>query len=111
MATKYRFLFILIPMIATLAMAQNAGKASHSLYGGNKGRVEFPHHQHQTQLGDCGICHTSFPQESGSLEALKAKGKLKKKQIMNKTCMACHRRLKKAGKSTGPTRCNGCHTR
>ena len=109
MVRNYLILTLSILVIPALVIAQNAGKSDHSLYGGKKGRVEFPHHQHQAQLGDCDICHANFPQESGSLDALKSRGQLKKKQVMNKTCMACHRSLKKAGKATGPTRCNGCH--
>ena len=71
--------------------------------------VQFPHHMHQAAVADCMTCHDAFPQKAGSLDSLKKKGTLKKKQVMNKTCLKCHRGLKKAGQPAGPTRCNGCH--
>ncbi|MCG8566286.1 MAG: cytochrome c family protein [Desulfobacterales bacterium] len=103
------FLVILCILLPLTVAAKNAGQAQHTLYGGKSGQVPFPHHQHQSMISDCMTCHAAFPQEAGSLDSLKKQGSLKKKQVMNKTCLKCHRSLKKAGKPTGPTKCNGCH--
>ena len=89
--------------------AQNKGAESIELEGGKRGKVPFPHHRHQENLGDCTICHSVFPQKLGSIEELKAQGKLKKKYVMNKLCTKCHREIKKAGRKTGPTTCKSCH--
>ncbi len=88
---------------------QNKGAESIEIEGGKRGKVPFPHHRHQENLGDCKICHSVFPQKSGSIEDLKAQGKLKKKYVMNKLCTKCHRETKKAGRKTGPTTCSKCH--
>ena len=88
---------------------QDKGADKIELEGGNRGRVPFPHHQHQENLDDCTICHSVFPQKSGSIEELKAQGKLKKKYVMNKLCTKCHKETKKAGKKSGPTSCAKCH--
>lgn len=82
-----------------------------TLDGGDSGAVPFPHRLHQTVLGDCMICHSVFPQKAGSIGELKASGELKQKQVMNKQCTACHRKLKKEGKKTGPTTCKSCHVK
>jgi len=96
--------------IADSAMAtQNKGAADIEINGGKRGNVPFPHHQHQAQLGDCKICHSVFPQKSGSIQELKAEGKLKKKYVMNKLCTKCHKEKKKAGQKSGPTTCTKCH--
>ena len=78
----------------TLA-TQNKGAENIEMYGGKRGPVPFPHHQHQAQLG-------------GIVE-LKAEGKLKKKYVMNKLCTKCHRETKRAGRKSGPTTCTKCH--
>ena len=46
---------------------------------------------------------------AGSIKALKAEGKLKKKHVMNKLCTKCHKQKKKAGQKSGPTTCKKCH--
>jgi hypothetical protein len=74
-----------------------------------KGDVWFPHRQHQDNLGDCKICHDLFPQEAGTIQKMKADGTLKKKQVMNKKCLSCHRKMKKMNKPAGPTSCKKCH--
>ena len=79
------------------------------LFGGKRGKVPFPHHQHQNNLGDCKICHSVFPQKSGIIEKLKSEGKLKKKYVMNKLCTKCHKEKKKAGEKSGPVACAKCH--
>jgi hypothetical protein len=88
---------------------QNKGAESIEIEGGKRGKVPFPHRQHQERLVDCKICHSVFPQKAGSIEELKAQGKLKKKHVMNKLCTKCHKKTKKAGKKTGPTKCAKCH--
>ena len=88
---------------------QDKGANHIELEGGNRDRVPFPHHQHQDNLVDCTICHAVFPQKSGSIEELKAKGKLKKKYVMNKLCTKCHKEMKIAGQKTGPLTCSKCH--
>lgn len=85
------------------------GAAEIELDGGKRGAVGFPHRRHQQRLTDCGICHAVFPQQKGAIQALKAAGKLKPKQVMNKQCTACHRKMKRAGQKTGPTACTSCH--
>ncbi len=95
-----------------LTMAnQNKGAAKIAINAGKKGNVPFPHRQHQDRLGDCKICHSVFPQKSGSIAELKAAGKLKKKYVMNKLCTKCHKEKKRAGQKSGPTKCTTCHTK
>jgi hypothetical protein len=92
-------------------IAQNTGKKCMVLNGGKRGIVNFEHHMHQAIAKDCAICHSLFPQTSGSLDESKNKGTIKSKQVMNKVCLKCHRDMKKAGKKFGPVRCSGCHTK
>ena len=73
------------------------------------GKGTFPHRLHQEKLVDCQICHAVFDQKTGSIEELKAQGKLKKKHVMNKMCTKCHKQKKKAGEKSGPTTCSKCH--
>ena len=79
------------------------------LEGGKRGKVPFPHHQHQNKLVDCKICHDAFPQEKGAIEKLKKAGKLKPKHVMNKQCTKCHKEKRRAGEKTGPITCKQCH--
>ena len=114
---KLKLILLLISITVLLAGAmsagsmasQNKGAENIELEGGKRGKVPFPHRQHQTNLIDCKICHTVFPQKSGSIESLKAEGKLKKKHVMNKLCTKCHKKNKKAGQKSGPTTCKKCH--
>ncbi|SDT84952.1 cytochrome c3 family protein [Desulfobacula phenolica] len=91
--------------------AQNTGKKTILLNGGKKGNINFEHHMHQTIINDCLICHSFFPQKSGSLDESKDSGTIKAKQVMNTVCIKCHREMKKAGKHYGPLQCSGCHTK
>jgi len=104
-------LFCLIVFIVPVAIvfAQNYGKKEILIDGGKKGNITFPHQTHQNSINDCMVCHVSFPQEEGALTKSKKTGVLKKKQVMNKTCLKCHRNSKKAGKAYGPVKCSGCH--
>ena len=111
-----RFAFLAILAILALAVAsaaavdsQDKGAETIGLDGGKSGPVPFPHHLHQNVLVDCMICHSVFPQKPGSINALKASGELKEKQVMNRQCTACHRKMKKEGKKTGPITCTSCH--
>ena len=88
---------------------QNKGADSIEIDGGTRGKVPFPHRQHQERIVDCKICHSVFPQNPGSIKELKGQGKLKKKYVMNKLCTKCHKETKKAGRKTGPTTCTKCH--
>jgi hypothetical protein len=90
---------------------ENKGAPQLTLNGGKNGPVPFPHRAHQKALVDCAICHELFPQKSGAIDELKASGELKKKQIMNKHCTKCHRKMKKEGQKTGPTTCKACHVK
>jgi hypothetical protein len=115
MKAKHSMLLLTIAVIAigaSLAFSNiepNKGAANFEMDGGSRGKVPFPHHQHQENLGDCTVCHSLFPQKTGSIEELKEQGKLKKKYVMNKLCTKCHREAKKAGRKSGPTTCSKCH--
>jgi hypothetical protein len=87
----------------------NKGAEQIELQGGKSGPVPFPHLVHQDALADCNVCHELFPQEIGAIDKLKASGELQKKQIMNKHCTKCHKKMKKEGQKTGPTTCKSCH--
>lgn len=106
---------IILSLCAVLCLAavvnavQNKGAENIELYGGKTGKVLFPHHRHQTVLGDCNLCHDVFPQKAGAIAQRKAEGSLKQKQVMNKQCINCHRSKKKAGETSGPLRCSKCH--
>ncbi|MDX2441473.1 MAG: cytochrome c3 family protein [Desulfobacterales bacterium] len=105
-------ILIIIVFTGALAFAvQHQGAKDIKLDGGKKGVVDFPHHLHQSAIGDCNACHAIFPKTEGIIKALKMQGKLKKKQVMNKTCIKCHKEKKKAGVKTGPTKCSACHVK
>jgi cytochrome c-type protein NrfB len=93
---------------ASVGAMENMGAKNITLYGGASGEVPFPHHRHQTVLGDCNLCHGLFPQVSGSIEKLEAEGKLKKKQVMVQ-CQTCHRNRAAQGQKAGPVKCRDCH--
>lgn len=105
-------ILILFGIVFTAALAsevQNRGASNITLEGGKKGSVNFPHAMHQDNIIDCNVCHDLFPQQAGVIQDLKNQEKLKKKQVMNKKCLKCHRAKKKAGEKTGPTSCSKCH--
>ena len=89
---------------------QNKGAADIVLPGGNSGNVAFTHQKHQNVLNDCNICHDLYPAEPGSIENLKADGRLKKKEAMNH-CKDCHKQGASKGEKTGPTGCKKCHVK
>jgi c(7)-type cytochrome triheme protein len=92
----------------TTAAGQNKGAANIALQGGKLGSVPFSHHLHQNAIRDCNICHTFFPQVAGSIEKLKAEGKLKKREAMDQ-CVECHKKETATGSKALPTKCSECH--
>lgn len=103
-------LFIFITVAAGLAV-ENKGAEMLSISGGKLGAVPFPHHKHQSRLGDCQACHSVFPQTKGAIDQMKSTGKLKSKAVMNNQCIKCHRAEKTAGNPSGPLTCTTCHKR
>jgi hypothetical protein len=101
--------FVAASIALSAGPAENKGAAEIKLAGGETGTVLFPHHRHQEKLNDCNICHSFFPQQAGVIEELKAQGKFKKKQVMNKLCIKCHKEKKQEGLTAGPTTCAKCH--
>lgn len=102
-------LMSILPMAA--ANAANQGPAQIDIFGGERGKVPFPHAKHQDNLKDCNICHSVFPQETDAIKNLKAQGTLKQKKVMNLQCIKCHKQEKKAGKPHGPVTCSTCHVK
>ncbi len=103
---------LILCFVGSAAVAiQNQGGKEIKIDGGKKGAVSFPHHLHQNTIGDCNVCHSIFPKSKGAIKDLIAQKELKKKQVMNKTCLKCHRANKKAGKDHGPTSCSACHVK
>lgn len=102
-------LIVMAVAVLTAAASENRGKAEMILDGGKTGTVAFSHHLHQDWVQDCQVCHKDFDKKEGALDAAKAAGTLKKKQVMNATCIACHRAKKKAGEAAGPVSCKACH--
>jgi len=102
-------IFGIVFSVALEAEIQNRGAPHITLEGGKKGNVNFPHYMHQDNIKDCKVCHDLFPQQAGGIQDLKNHEKLKKKQVMNKKCLKCHRAKKKAGEEAGPTKCSECH--
>ncbi len=105
-------ILIIVIFTGVVAVAvENEGAKDIKLDGGKKGVVAFPHHKHQDAIGDCKVCHRIFPKTAGIIKDLKIQGKLKKKQVMKKTCIKCHKAKKKAGVKAGPTKCSQCHAK
>ncbi len=104
-------IFMVISIAVIAIAADNMGRDQFDLDGGGRGDVDFPHKLHQDTLGDCNACHDIFPKELGGIEKMKAEKKLKGKQVMNDSCIACHKEYKANGKKFGPLRCNECHKR
>lgn len=96
---------------AIAVAVQNHGAKDIALDSGKKGEVNFPHYLHQDTIGDCNVCHDLFPKTAGIIKNLKEQKKLKKKQVMNKTCIKCHKAKRNAGEKTGPIRCSKCHVK
>ena len=99
----------LMVIVGVSQAVEDKGAKDITLAGGKSGNVPFPHHRHQEVIIDCKVCHSVFPQKAGVIEELKAEGKLKKKQVMNKLCTKCHKQKKRAGEKGGPVTCKTCH--
>jgi hypothetical protein len=96
-------------ILAAVAFAADRGPSQIDIYGGNSGKVSFPHAQHQDRIKDCNVCHSVFPQETDAIKTMKAEGKIKPKKVMNLQCIKCHKQEKKAGNPSGPLTCKTCH--
>jgi len=107
----YSLAMIVLALTAGVALALENGAPQMSLDGGSRGVVLFPHQAHQQTLTDCLVCHDVFAQKTGAIKAAVDAGQLKKKEVMNKQCIKCHRERKRAGQSSGPTSCAQCHQR
>lgn len=103
------YCLVLLVLSVAVAFATTKGNPEIVLQGGKMGNITFPHHLHQSVVNDCMVCHVNFSQEPGSLQAAKDIGTLKKKQVMDTTCLKCHKDRKKAGETHGPVSCSGCH--
>ena len=116
MVKKMVLVMVALLSLGLLVSAGTAGSTENGtpellLEGGSRGKVPFPHRTHQKVLGDCNTCHDLFPREPGAIERLKKAGDLQKKQVMNNSCVKCHKDIKKAGGRSGPTTCSKCHQR
>lgn len=116
MFKKVSWVMVALLALGLLVLTGAVGSADNGademlLEGGSRGKVPFPHRAHQAVLGDCNKCHDLFPQEAGAITRLKKAGDLKKKQVMNKSCVKCHKTMKKGGGKAGPTTCSKCHVR
>lgn len=103
------YCLVLLIFSAGIIFAETNGRKEIIIEGGKLGNITFPHHLHHDVVNDCMVCHVDFAKEPGSLQAAKDKGALKKKQVMDKTCLKCHKERKKAGETHGPVSCSGCH--
>ena len=111
-ATATLLAVVLVAIAVTLApAAASRGPESIEIYGGQSGKVPFPHAQHQNRIKDCNVCHSVFPQEAEAIRRMKEKGALKAKKVMNLQCIKCHKAEKQAGRPYGPVTCNSCHVK
>ncbi len=110
---KIKIVWILMfCFVSAAAIAvENKGGREIKIDGGKKGAIIFSHHMHQDTIGDCSVCHSIFPKSKGAIKDAITQKKLKKKQVMKKTCIKCHKAMKKAGKDHGPTSCSACHVK
>ncbi len=97
--------------VGAVAAGGENGPEKINIPGGSRGKVPFPHQQHQTRLVDCNTCHSLFPKTNNAITELKKNGTLKNKQVMNTLCIKCHKTEKKAGNPSGPTTCSKCHVK
>lgn len=82
-----------------------------TLQGGAPGDVPFPHGLHQESLGDCNVCHDSYPEKKDAILAKQKAGELKRQQVMNSQCINCHLERQSESEASGPTECQKCHRR
>ncbi|PID40140.1 MAG: cytochrome C [Proteobacteria bacterium] len=103
--------FLLLMIFTVPATAANPGPKQIDVFGGSRGKVPFPHANHQKSIKDCNVCHRVFPRETDAIKKMKAAGKLRPKKVMNMQCIKCHKAEKKSGKPHGPVTCSTCHVR
>ena len=82
------------------------------------GNSEFAAHPYEDAF-TCAACHTGIADAKGIAEekvcdrlstAIEAGGGGENyKKYMHNTCLTCHKNMKKAEKTTGPTSCKDCH--
>ena len=99
---------LLVALASAAVQATTQGPEQITIFGGSRGKVPFPHAQHQVRIKDCSVCHSLFPQEPDALKKMKAQGDLKPKKVMNAQCIRCHRADKRAGQPHGPLTCKTC---
>ena len=83
-----------------------------------KGNQEFSVFKYDDDF-TCSGCHhgTKKGEQPGSCLQCKMVDKMVEKvggkfqDIFHKSCRECHKAMDKAGKKTGPTKCNDCHNR
>lgn len=92
-----------------LAAAANRGPEKIDIFGGNLGKVPFPHADHQNRIKDCKVCHSLFPEQHDAIKEMAEKGTLAPKKVMNTLCIKCHRQAKMDAKPHGPLTCKKCH--
>ena len=109
--------FILMGLIffwflaGNLSADENRGATQIKIDSGVKGIVNFDHGMHQKNVMDCGQCHDMFQKNPDAIQKAIASGELKKKQVMNKKCLSCHKKSRRENKKFGPVKCSGCHKR
>ncbi len=112
--------FLVVIFSVTFLFAANApDKVTVDGAKNKKAPVVFSHKIH-ADLYKCEQCHHTWdgkgtPKKCTDCHTLKGKDKAPKAFIAfhkgkaDKSCVTCHKDLKKAGKKTGPTKCNDCH--
>ncbi len=89
---------------------ENPGLHTTDTYKG----VQFEHKKHVDWVKDCKECHHNYkegatPQKCTGCHTKDSK--VTAKTAFHNTCRQCHRDLKKAGKTAGPTLCTKCHAK
>ena len=103
---------VLVMGLVVCVNAEDRGAATIFFEKGRMPEVTFPHRLHQEVLdNDCSACHDLFPMQAGIIREMIAKDELKRQQVMNTKCLACHKERLKAGEPAGPTKCTQCHVR
>ncbi len=88
-----------------------------------KAPVEFSHAAHKDVEGDCLACHHEWDGTGDPEKCSECHYNMDDKRSEDSfymafhnrrstfSCVGCHNALKKARKSTGPTKCSDCHPR
>ena len=124
LTTCFAFIFIwLSPLLATQEKPETSTLAVFS--NQKRPAARFDHTRHEDALGEtgCAQCHHvldkiqnklvySEGEEMACFEChseKKDKGRLSFRDANHASCTICHRTLKKAKKTAGPTTCGECH--